>query len=259
MRNWGETRMRKWMLLAVGACLLILATGCSQTSQTSNSSKSVKPPQQEEQPNDNQQDGTENPQKKNNTVSPIDGFDWKVFSQEQKGKDKPSTQTAKNPEQGIVPVNIKIPAINVETNVITKGLVKEGKYKGHMATPDNGIEVAWFKLGANPGEKGAAILAGHVGTEKGPGVFFNLEDLEVGDLVYVTGQNGKKLTFKVFKKKAYPRKDVPLRKVFGYTPAKVVKLITCTGDYIESEGTHNKRLVVSAVLMEKSTDDKGRS
>ncbi|HEU5139372.1 MAG TPA: class F sortase [Bacillales bacterium] len=251
--------MRKWILPFVGACLLVLATGCGETSQASDAPKTIQKEQQQDEQPDNQQGKMNKQEKKDDIASPIEGFDWKVFSKEKEEKAQQSTQTAKKETEGIIPVKIRIPAINVKTEVIKKGLVKEGKYKGHMATPDNAVQTAWFKLGPKPGEKGAAIIAGHVDTYKGPGVFFNLEDMESGDLVYITGEDGKTLTFKVFKKKAYPKDDVPLRKVFGYTPAKVVELITCTGDFIESEGTHNKRLVVSAVLMEKDNSEKGKS
>ncbi|HEX6922682.1 MAG TPA: class F sortase [Bacillales bacterium] len=266
--------MKKWMMMLIGACLLVAAAGCSQTTQASRD-KSGQQTEESQQMTDtkskdngsakmndsknNQKEASKN-EKSNVEPSPIDTFDWGSFSKGQKKKQgQNKTDQNNESEQGVIPVKIKIPAINVKTEVIKKGLVKEGKYKGHMATPDNAVQTAWFKLGPKPGEKGAAIIAGHVDTTKGPGVFFNLEDLQEGDLVYITGKDGKKLTFKVFKKKAYPRKDVPLRKVFGYTPAKVVELITCTGDFIESEGTHNKRLVVSAVLMEKDQVERPKS
>ncbi|HET7580784.1 MAG TPA: class F sortase [Bacillales bacterium] len=243
--------MRKWIMMLAGTCLLVLASGCSQTSQAAGEKQQVSDHQQTNQINNQ----SKQPSKKQNKKKPgpIASLNWQAFQNKHDAQIKPKKQTKPDSQstKGIIPVQIKIPAINVDTEVIKKGIVKQGEYKGHMATPDNAVQTAWFKLGPKPGQKGSAIIAGHVDTYKGPGVFFNLEDLKQGDLVYITGKNGKTLTFKVYKKQAYPRKSAPVYKVFGYTPARVVRLLTCTGTFDEAADTHNERLVVSAKLVQK--------
>lgn len=232
--------MRKWIMVFIGACLLVLASGCSQVSQAAGKPDHATEHQQ-----------TNQTKQKKKTKSAIANFNWQSFTKKQaeKAKTVKNTSSQNADGVGIIPTKIKIPAINVNTTVIQKGLVKKGPYKNHMATPDNAVQVAWFKLGPEPGQRGSAIIAGHVDTYKGPGVFFNLKDLKNGDLVYLTGKNGKTLTFKVFAKQAYPRKSAPVYKVFGYTPARVIRLLTCTGTFDYKADTHNERLVVSAKLV----------
>ena len=55
----------------------------------------------------------------------------------------------------------------------------------------------------------------------------------------------KKLTFKVIKIKSYPTNHAPLQTVFGYTDQPMLNLITCTGTYQKSKGTHDHRLSLS--------------
>ncbi|HET7628490.1 MAG TPA: class F sortase [Bacillales bacterium] len=116
-----------------------------------------------------------------------------------------------------------------------------------MGTPKKWENVAWYKLGAKPGEKGSAVFAGHVDSKSGPAVFFNLKDLKKGDLV--KNEKGVTLIFQVYDKHAYPRNDAPLQRIFGYTSVQVIRLITCTGNFNYEAHTHKKRLTVSAVLL----------
>lgn len=232
-------------MVFMGACLLVLASGCSQTSQAAGKPDHA-----------TNQKQTSHQKKQSKPKSELSSFNWKTFQKKQDSKQsKPSkpSKTDTSTGTGIIPTKIRIPAINVKTQVIEKGIVKKGTYAGHMATPDNAVQVAWFKLGPKPGNRGSAIIAGHVDTYKGPGVFFNLKDLKKGDMVYITGKKGKTLTFKVFDKRAYPRKSAPVYKVFGYTPARVIRLLTCTGTFDYKADTHNERLVVSAKLVQKNT------
>ncbi len=53
-----------------------------------------------------------------------------------------------------------------------------------MGVPDNGHDVAWFKLGARPGEEGNAVIAGHVDDQKGPAIFYHLDKLTKGDEIF---------------------------------------------------------------------------
>lgn len=237
--------MRKWILLFMGACLIALMTGCSQSSKAAGTKQTSSVHHLADHPKQ---------KKEKHNKSAISNFSWQAFQKKQSANSKQTTpqSATKVTSHGIIPEKVKIPAINVDTDVVQKGIVKSGSYKGHMATPDNAVQVAWFKLGTKPGDEGSAIIAGHVDTYKGPGVFFNLKDLKKGDLVYVTGKQGKTLTFKVYNKEAYPRKNAPVYKVFGYTPVRTLRLLTCTGTFDQQADTHNKRLVVSAVLVDQS-------
>lgn len=236
--------MKKVMMVFIGVCFLVIAAGCSGMSQASS--------EQPKQASGHQQnDQTKKQDQQKHAID--DSFDWQQFSEKQSKKNAQQPTQVADTSEGIVPNSIKIPAINVDTDVVKKGIVKEGDYKGYMATPDNAVDTAWYKYGAKPGEAGSSIIAGHVDTTKGPGVFFNLKDLKKGDMVYIKGKDGKTLTFEVYDMKAYPRDSAPVYKIFGYTAAHVVRLLTCTGNFDYSAGTHQERLVVSAKLVENKS------
>lgn len=140
------------------------------------------------------------------------------------------------------PVKIKIPTIGVDANVQQIGL----KASGIMGTPTNYYDVGWFKLGPVPGEKGNAIITGHLDTKDSPsGVFYNLNKLKIGDLINVENSGGETISFKITGSKIY-RYDENPQEVFGQTEKKRLSLITCTGNWLESQKTYDERLVVFA-------------
>jgi sortase A len=146
----------------------------------------------------------------------------------------------------LVPNTISIPSIGVDTRITNVGILENGQ----MGVPENVDEVAWFEPGTKPGARGNAVMAGHVDSKTGPAIFFHLKKLKKGDEVIVAGQDGEKLTFKVVDKKAFPKDNAPVEKIFGYTSRKMLNLITCTGDFNQKQGTHVERLVVYTELVE---------
>jgi sortase A len=162
-----------------------------------------------------------------------------------KGK---KTKAAKAPAVGaggIIPHKIDIPTLGIEADVISLGLTKDGA----MDVPKNDNDVAWFSPGYRPGTPGHAVLAGHVDSKTGPAVFYKLGKLSKGDKIILTDQDKKKLTFKVISKAKYPYDDAPLEEIFGPSDAVLLNVITCTGAYSRSKGTHQERLVVTAQLI----------
>ena len=80
------------------------------------------------------------------------------------------------------PSRISIPSISVDAPITPHGLAPDGQ----MAVPDNIEEVAWYRFGATPGSRGSAVLAAHVDLAgAGPGVFFDLDALQEGNMVKV--------------------------------------------------------------------------
>lgn len=145
---------------------------------------------------------------------------------------------------GIVPTNVTIPSIDVNASIEQVGLLDNGE----MAAPSTEDGVAWFEPGSKPGVKGNAVLAGHVDSKTGPAIFYHLKDLTKGDEITIKDKRGTKLTFVVKQIKSYPRDNAPLNEIFGYSNGRHLNLITCTGTFDRSEGTHQERLVVYTEL-----------
>ena len=80
-----------------------------------------------------------------------------------------------------IPERLVIPVIGVDTELVSLGLNSDGT----MEVPSSYNEAGWFTGAPKPGDPGPAIIAGHVSSKAGPGVFYRLSALKRGDLVQV--------------------------------------------------------------------------
>lgn len=143
------------------------------------------------------------------------------------------------------PKELRIPSIDLTARIQYVGITK----KGNMATPNNFYDVGWFKYGTLPGEKGSAIIAGHVDNGIAmPAVFKNLNTLSYGDNIYIDTIGGESIHFVVRDMQTYDF-DAPTEEIFNENDGKFLKLITCAGIWVDSYKTHNKRLVITAELI----------
>ncbi len=160
---------------------------------------------------------------------------------------KPTTVSKPKPVP-IPEISMKliIPKIKVDAKVSEVGITS----KGNMAAPRSFSGVGWYKYGPKPGEIGSAVMAGHVDNGIAlPAVFNKLDNLVIGDDIYVETKEKKSLHFRVTAKNVYDFDAAP-PEVFSDKSGKLLKLITCTGSWLKEFRTHDKRLVVTAVLVE---------
>jgi LPXTG-site transpeptidase (sortase) family protein len=145
---------------------------------------------------------------------------------------------------GILPVSISIPAIGVDAPVENVGELDNGQ----MGVPENIDGVGWFEPGTKPGDRGNAVMAGHVDSKTGPAVFYKLDKLKPGDEVILKDKSGTDRRFVVTGKKSFPRKEAPIEDIFGFSYQSNLNLITCTGEFNRKARTHEERLVVYTEL-----------
>jgi len=144
-----------------------------------------------------------------------------------------------------IPTRLIIPALNINANVQDVGLTAAGA----MGTPNNFTDVAWYKLGPEPGQLGSAVIDGHVDNGLSlAGVFKHLVDIKVGDDVYVQEEDGSKLHFTVTDVETYPYENAPNEQIFEQTDAARLNLITCEGVWVPAGRTYDHRLVVYTEL-----------
>lgn len=120
---------------------------------------------------------------------------------------------------------------------------------GEMEVPQDSQNVAWYSLGAKPGELGSAVVAGHLDDKSGPAIFYQLEKLEPRDKIKVVDERGKEYLFEVMAKKTYHTSDFPLKQVFANKDGYYLNLITCQGRFVAKKG-YQDRLVVFSRLVE---------
>ncbi|MFB7930579.1 class F sortase [Streptomyces sp. NPDC056039] len=143
------------------------------------------------------------------------------------------------------PDRIRIPAIRVDAPLTGLGLTRTGSLDAPPAARGN--LAGWYEAGTTPGERGTAIVAGHVDNADGPAVFYALGALTKGSTIEVDRRDGRVAVFTVDAVEAYPTKDFPDQKVYGPARRPELRVITCGGGYSRATG-YQGNVVVFAHL-----------
>ncbi|MEU5724090.1 class F sortase [Micromonospora sp. NPDC047738] len=142
------------------------------------------------------------------------------------------------------PVRITIPRIGVDAGIIPVATDADGALEvPPLEYPEI---VGWYRPGATPGEAGNAVMVGHVDSDHGPAVFFDLGRLRPGDTVRVTRADGRVASFTVDGVGAYPKDRFPTDRVYGGGTDARLRLITCGGRFNPRTGSYPDNIVVFA-------------
>jgi sortase (surface protein transpeptidase) len=150
------------------------------------------------------------------------------------------------------PIHLEVPAIGVDAYIEQVGLTSENA----MDTPRGWNNVAWYGRGYRPGEKGNAVIAGHLDTSSGgPAVFWSLHQLTPGDEVIVTYENGDQYRFVVTGSEyyLYDAQGPIIDRIFGESLTPDLNLITCDGAWDRGQATYSHRLVVFTTLLSEDS------
>jgi sortase (surface protein transpeptidase) len=142
------------------------------------------------------------------------------------------------------PVLLTIPAIGVKAPIITLGLNRNGT----LQVPKTTTVVGWYTNSPRPGAIGSAIIAGHVDSRSGPGVFFWLRAMHPGERIYVRRADGTLAVFTVTVVRLYAKSQFPTAMVYGPVPDAELRLITCGGTFDYATGSYLSNVVVYARL-----------
>ena len=148
------------------------------------------------------------------------------------------------PETVPRPTGLVIPAIGVKTRLIKLGVTSAGT----LQVPASTAVAGWFTGSPRPGEPGSAVIAGHIDSYIGPGIFFRLRDLRPGNLVYVQRGRGSLAVFKVTAVRTYLKSKFPTADIYGPVPNAQLRLITCGGTFDPATGHYLSNVIAFAVL-----------
>ncbi len=112
------------------------------------------------------------------------------------------------------PVSLVIPSIGVTTSLVHLGLTSSGA----LQVPSTTTVAGWYTGSPRPGAIGSAVIAGHIDSVAGQGIFYRLSQLERGDRVYVRRADGTLAVFEVTQVQSYPKDDFPTAAVYGPVP-----------------------------------------
>lgn len=144
------------------------------------------------------------------------------------------------------PVRIEIPAIDVISDLDRVDLGDDGA----ITPPQRWNTAAWYRGGVRPGQRGPAVILGHVDSTTGPAVFFRLDELDEGDEIRVVRDDGSVARFAVRHSARYEKARFPGSDVYLPTSEPTLRMVTCTGEFDRDAGHYRDNLVVSADLSE---------
>jgi sortase (surface protein transpeptidase) len=111
----------------------------------------------------------------------------------------------------------------------------------------------WWSGGPFPGDAGPAVVVGHVSSRRGPGVFYRLHDLRVGDAITVTRPAGGAAVFSVTSLEEVSKRAFPTAQVYGPVAGSQLRLITCDGAFNPVTGHFVDNLIVFATRVSLTT------
>lgn len=153
-------------------------------------------------------------------------------------------QPAQPTPVGQPPARLTIDRIGVAAPVVDLGLTDDGT----LEDPTEWDDAGWYSGGPAPGDRGPAVIAGHVDSTTGPAVFYRLAELVPGDEIEVTSDNGTRSSFVVDRLERWPKDQFPTQQVYGLTEGPELRLITCGGSFDDESGHYQDNIVVYATM-----------
>lgn len=152
-----------------------------------------------------------------------------------------ATETVKD-----YPVHLFISTLQLSATIEQVGVLQNGD----LDTPEQHPweDAGWYSAGTIPGERGSAVIDGHLDRPGGaPAVFWNLRLLRVGDEVSIGMHSGRIIHFSVLRTAYYPPQEAPVQAIFGNEGGNYLNLITCAGYWVPAQHQTTLRQVVYTV------------
>ena len=144
------------------------------------------------------------------------------------------------------PVQIEIPKLDVDAPVMRLGLAANHT----VAVPplENHNLAGWYDGSVTPGQKGTAVILGHVDSITGISVFFYIKTLRRGNQIKVMRANGLTAIFTVDGVQKVVKTTFPTSDVYGQVKYPGLRLITCGGQFDTATRQYLDDIVVYAHL-----------
>ena len=145
-----------------------------------------------------------------------------------------------------LPQVLEIPAFDIVSDVVPVG--KDAS--GGVAVPDDISTTGWYERSAWIGApQGSIVLVGHRDSAvDGAGALYGIEQLEVGDSLVVSAQDGAPQRFRVSEIKSVEKTKFStiVESVFDLASPYRLTLITCGGDFDSATGSYLSNIIVTA-------------
>lgn len=128
------------------------------------------------------------------------------------------------------PTRVDVPAIGARSTLVETDLNPDGTVE--VPPVEQPEQASWYRQSPRPGQRGPAIVLGHVNGDGRPGVFDRLDELTAGDRVEIDRADGTTATFDVYRVDVVDKGAFPTAAVYGNTDRPELRLISCGGDYV---------------------------
>ncbi|MFE4310709.1 class F sortase [Streptomyces sp. NPDC056891] len=145
------------------------------------------------------------------------------------------------------PLRVRVPAVRIDAPITKVGLDADGWIEA--PPPEENRLAGWFTGAVTPGERGTAVVVGHVDVPGGRAVFYDLGALRKGHRVEIARRDGRTAVFATYGVEVVPKEGFPAERVYGDAGVPELRLITCGGTFTEENG-YAGNVVVSARLVE---------
>ena len=147
------------------------------------------------------------------------------------------------------PQRLRIPIIGVDSRL----QILERNPDGSIEVPVEWQVAGWFGEGPAPGERGPAVILGHVDSRTGPAVFYRLRELQQGNAIFVKHAQGRATKFLVDRVEQFDKNSFPTKAVYFPTLKPELRLITCGGVFDPFSGHYRDNVIVFASLAQGRT------
>lgn len=142
------------------------------------------------------------------------------------------------------PKTLTITTLGIQAMVESVGVTPTGA----LDVPINIWNAGWYTDSAQPGQPGVVVMDGHTSSTRGA-LFGNLDALKIGDRIEIERNDGKIITYSVVKTIIADRNEIDMVAMLRPYDAEKngLNIISCIGNWIESEKTLENRVLVYAV------------
>jgi Sortase domain len=143
----------------------------------------------------------------------------------------------------VAPVGVRIDGVGIDGRVEPTGV--DGR--GELAVPDDAKTLVWYRHGPSPGDAGSAVIAGHLDWKGALGTLNALAETPVGASVIIDYADGSTRSFVVRSVELVDKPAVAVNGIFAGDGERLVRLVTCGGEYNDAINRYHQNVVVTAV------------
>ena len=149
------------------------------------------------------------------------------------------------------PLYLSIPKLGINNARIKEvGLINDTK----LDAPKSIYDVGWYTESSKPGAGGTLLMDGHNGGPTTAGVFKKLDSLSSGDQIIIERGDGEIFTYEVTESQVMSLEDaanyMTTMETSPVAGKESLSLITCAGEWTNTEHTYLSRAMVRAVLVD---------